>query len=62
MKNEQKMYNTLNRMTEFFQHRDPDLMAQRIKDHLLTQLDILQGLPQEDLLAKRFQRLMSYGN
>ncbi|MDC0362935.1 acetyl-CoA carboxylase carboxyltransferase subunit alpha [Halioglobus sp.] len=43
-------------------HRDPDLMAQRIKDHLLTQLDILQGLPQEDLLAKRFQRLMSYGN
>ena len=37
-------------------------MAQRIKDHLLTQLDILQGLPQEDLLAKRFQRLMSYGN
>ena len=43
-------------------HRDPNLMAQRIKDHLLTQLDILQGLPQEDLLAKRFQRLMSYGN
>lgn len=43
-------------------HRDPELMAQRIKDHLLTQLDILQGLPQEDLLAKRFQRLMSYGN
>ena len=43
-------------------HRDPDLMAQRIKDHLLTQLDILQGLPREDLLAKRFQRLMSYGN
>lgn len=43
-------------------HRDPDLMAQRIKDHLLSQLDILQSLPQEDLLAKRFQRLMSYGN
>ena len=43
-------------------HRDVDLMAQRIKEHILAQLDNLQQLPLEDLLAKRYQRLMSYGN
>jgi acetyl-CoA carboxylase carboxyl transferase subunit alpha len=43
-------------------HRDVDLMAQRIKEHIITQLDSLQQLPLEDLLAKRYQRLMSYGN
>jgi acetyl-CoA carboxylase carboxyl transferase subunit alpha len=43
-------------------HRDVDLMAERIKAHILAQLDELQALPLEDLLAKRFQRLMSYGN
>ncbi len=43
-------------------HRDVDLIAQRIKEHILTQLDNLEQLPLEDLLAKRYQRLMSYGN
>ena len=43
-------------------HRDVDVMAQRIGDHIVAQLDSLQQLPVEDLLAKRFQRLMSYGN
>jgi acetyl-CoA carboxylase carboxyl transferase subunit alpha len=39
-----------------------DLMAQRIREHIVTQLDSLEQLPLEDLLAKRYQRLMSYGN
>jgi len=43
-------------------HRDVDLMAQRIRDHIVAQLERLQQLPLEDLLAKRYQRLMSYGN
>jgi acetyl-CoA carboxylase carboxyl transferase subunit alpha len=43
-------------------HRDVDLMAQRIQAHIIAQLERLQGLPMEDLLAKRYQRLMSYGN
>ncbi|MDG1387614.1 MAG: acetyl-CoA carboxylase carboxyl transferase subunit alpha [Halioglobus sp.] len=43
-------------------HRDVALMAERIKTHLIEQLDVLQALPLEDLLAKRYQRLMSYGN
>mgnify|MGYP001825973717 FL=1 len=43
-------------------HRDVDLMAERIKDHITEQLQVLEALPMEDLLAKRYQRLMSYGN
>ncbi len=43
-------------------HRDLDLMADRIKDHLIAQLADLRALPVEDLLSKRYQRLMSYGN
>jgi acetyl-CoA carboxylase carboxyl transferase subunit alpha len=43
-------------------HRDIDLMAQRIKAHIVSQLDSLEQLPLEDLLAKRYERLMSYGN
>jgi|TARA_B110000503_G_scaffold11168_3_gene15208 acetyl-CoA carboxylase carboxyl transferase subunit alpha len=43
-------------------HRDVDLMAERIREHIIAQLEGLQGLPLEDLLAKRYQRLMSYGN
>ena len=43
-------------------HRDVDLMAQRIKTHLIEQLAVMEALPLEDLLAKRYQRLMSYGN
>ena len=43
-------------------HRDPETMAERIKLHLVEQLERLEQLPLEDLLAKRYQRLMSYGN
>jgi len=39
-----------------------DLMAERIREHIVGQLDSMQELPLEDLLAKRYQRLMSYGN
>ncbi len=43
-------------------HRDVDLMAERVKVHIIEQLDLLAQLPLDDLLAKRYQRLMSYGN
>ena len=43
-------------------HRDVDLIAERIKEHLVAQLENLRQLPLEDLLSKRYQRLMSYGN
>ncbi len=43
-------------------HRDVELMALRIREHIVAQLDSLQQLPLQDLLAKRYQRLMSYGN
>jgi acetyl-CoA carboxylase carboxyl transferase subunit alpha len=43
-------------------HRDPDLMADRLRERLSMQLDQLRGIPIEKLLEKRYQRLMSYGN
>lgn len=43
-------------------HRDIDLMASRIQEHLIEQLQNLNALPEEELLDKRYQRLMSYGN
>lgn len=43
-------------------HRDIDLMAGRIKTHLVEQLAQLNELSEEDLLDRRYQRLMSYGN
>ncbi len=43
-------------------HRDVDLIAERIKAHITNELTVLEQLPIEDLLAKRYQRLMSYGN
>jgi acetyl-CoA carboxylase carboxyl transferase subunit alpha len=43
-------------------HRDIDLTAGKIKSYLIDQLDALEQLPLEDMLAKRYARLMSYGN
>lgn len=43
-------------------HRDVDLMAARIKKHLITQMKRLKQMPPEELLHKRYERLMSYGN
>ncbi|MBL4826592.1 MAG: acetyl-CoA carboxylase carboxyltransferase subunit alpha [Spongiibacteraceae bacterium] len=43
-------------------HRNVDLMASRVKAHLIKQLAQLKKMPQEQLLETRYQRLMSYGN
>ncbi|PLW68089.1 acetyl-CoA carboxylase carboxyl transferase subunit alpha [Pseudohalioglobus lutimaris] len=43
-------------------HRDVELMSERIQAHVIHELDVLRQLSLEDLLAKRYQRLMSYGN
>ncbi len=43
-------------------HRDLDLMAKRLKTHLVTELGKLQKMPLDNLLDKRYERLMSYGN
>ncbi len=43
-------------------HRDIDVMASRIKEHLVEQLAVLKELPEDQLMDKRYQRLMSYGN
>jgi acetyl-CoA carboxylase carboxyl transferase subunit alpha len=42
-------------------HRDPDEMAERIKASLIDQLEQLSRLPADQLVAARYQRLMSYG-
>ena len=43
-------------------HRDPDSMAQRLKQALLDSLDVLDAVPLDKLLDQRYQRLMQYGN
>ncbi|MEP4484299.1 MAG: acetyl-CoA carboxylase carboxyltransferase subunit alpha [Halioglobus sp.] len=43
-------------------HRNPEMMAERIKSHIIERLDQLESLPLEDMLNKRYARLMSYGN
>lgn len=43
-------------------HRDVDLMAARIKKHLVTQMKRLKQMSPDELLHKRYERLMSYGN
>ena len=43
-------------------HRDIDLAASRVREHLVVELARLQALPMEELLEQRYRRLMSYGN
>lgn len=43
-------------------HRDIDKMAANLKEKLVQQLDQYCEMPQEELLEKRYTRLMSYGN
>lgn len=43
-------------------HRDIDIMSASIKSHLVSQLQILNGLSEEELLNRRYERLMAYGN
>lgn len=42
-------------------HRDPALMAANLKKHLLETLEKLEGFGDEELLERRYERLMSYG-
>src|SRR5690554_244378 len=43
-------------------HRNIDAMAETLRLRLSEQLEQLNAVPIEDLLEKRYQRLMSYGN
>ncbi len=43
-------------------HRDIDGMAANLQERLIAQVDTLQAVPLDELLEKRYQRLMSYGN
>ncbi|TXS95385.1 acetyl-CoA carboxylase carboxyl transferase subunit alpha [Parahaliea maris] len=43
-------------------HRNVGQMAERIQQHLIGELDRLQQMPLDEMLEKRYQRLMSYGN
>ncbi len=43
-------------------HRDPEGMAATLRESLISSLDELQGVPLEQLLEQRYQRLMSYGS
>jgi len=43
-------------------HRDVELMSERIKTHITEQLAVLDQISLEDMLEKRYQRLLSYGN
>lgn len=42
-------------------HRDVTLMAKNLKQQILADLDELQHLPTDDLLTRRYERLMSFG-
>lgn len=42
-------------------HRDMDLMAAQLKQRLKTDLNDLQGLSKQELVDKRYDRLMSFG-
>lgn len=42
-------------------HRDHEEMAKRVKDVLAEQLRTAQDMPMADLLTRRFDRIMSYG-
>jgi acetyl-CoA carboxylase carboxyl transferase subunit alpha len=42
-------------------HRDPDEMAARVKAQLVAQVEQLNRLPVDQLIADRYQRLMTHG-
>ena len=43
-------------------HRDIEAMSSTLKDQLSSQLEELHAIPLDELLAQRYERLMSYGN
>jgi len=42
-------------------HRDPRLMASRLKQYLRNQLRVLNKIPKNDLVEKRYERFRRYG-
>jgi acetyl-CoA carboxylase carboxyl transferase subunit alpha len=42
-------------------HRNPSQMAKRLKAVLLNELDVLEQLPVDELLQRRYERLRGYG-
>jgi len=42
-------------------HRNPAAMAASMSQELIKQLDMLKSLDTDKLLARRYERLMSYG-
>jgi len=42
-------------------HRDPNIVAQNLKEQLIEKIDALEKMPMEKLLEDRYQRLMQYG-
>jgi acetyl-CoA carboxylase carboxyl transferase subunit alpha len=42
-------------------HRNPTQMAKRLKAVLLNELDVLEQLPTDELLQRRYERLRGYG-
>jgi len=42
-------------------HRDGDEMAETIKATLVEQLNELQQVPTDELLERRYEKLMSFG-
>ncbi|MGO1071480.1 acetyl-CoA carboxylase carboxyltransferase subunit alpha [Lysobacter sp. CA199] len=42
-------------------HRNPKQMATRLKAVLLNELDALEGVPSDELLQRRYERLRGYG-
>lgn len=43
-------------------HRNPALMAQRIRDHVAMEVVKLRSMSTEDMLEARYARLLAYGN
>ena len=43
-------------------HRDPALMAQRIREHLVAELQRLRAMETDAMLEARYARLLAYGN
>jgi acetyl-CoA carboxylase carboxyl transferase subunit alpha len=43
-------------------HRDPDEMAERLKSRLIDEIEQITALPPGELVAARYERLMSYGD
>jgi len=42
-------------------HRNPEEVASRLKEHLLSQLKVLDEMPADELIKARYERLMAMG-